>query len=94
MADNTTEVAKLFTKRSQINALDTNFRSAFHYACVLGKPEMAVLLLDEGANHRCKDANGAMGLHYAVQVGSLATVEAVIRRPEVTHEGLRTFHPM
>ena len=85
VADSFVDVVEVLLKHDkiQINALDANFRSALHWAAVLGKSIICMLLLENGARFHCQDANGATPLHYAIQAGMTDTVETLMRKPEV-----------
>ena len=54
------------TARCDLSAADMEFRTALHWAAVLGNSEMVALLLERGASAHAQDSVGATPLHYAV----------------------------
>ena len=50
-----------------VNAVDMQFRSALHWAAVLGLSEVVGLLMERGADPLIGDSVGATALHYAVR---------------------------
>ncbi len=54
--------------KTDLNALDMQFRTPLHWAAVLGLSEVVTLLMERGADATVMDAVGATPLHYAVSV--------------------------
>lgn len=54
-------------ERCNIHCLDHQFRSALHWAALLGGADTVALLVERGARVGAMDANGATPLHYAAQ---------------------------
>ena len=60
--------------KCDINAVDLQFRTALHWAAVLGLTEVVGTLMERGANPNIPDAVGATGLHYAVSTSHASLV--------------------
>ena len=54
--------------KCDLSAADMEFRTALHWAAVLGSSEMVSLLMKRGAPTLATDAVGATPLHYAVSL--------------------------
>ena len=63
---------------TKLNSRDQLERTPLHWAAILKEVDMVRLLLHHKAEHSVGDKNGIRPLHYAVQSGSLETVEAML----------------
>ncbi|XP_043205288.1 inversin-like isoform X1 [Amphibalanus amphitrite] len=70
----------LNNSRCNIHCLDHQFRSALHWAALLGLTETVELLVGRGARVAATDANGASPLHYAAQMDHKEVVAVLLRK--------------
>lgn len=63
-----------------VDAADEQGSTALHRACSLGKASIVELLLDAGANPLCKDMNGNLPVHRAIDSGDEETFVLLLRR--------------
>ena len=57
--------------KCDLSAADMEFRTALHWAAVLGSSDMVSLLLERGGQATVVDSVGATPLHYAVSGASI-----------------------
>ena len=80
---NLTEVAKSLLREEgvEIDARDeTHQRSALHWACMKGNMELAMALVNRGADVDARDVNQCTPLHYACDKGNMELAMALVDR--------------
>jgi uncharacterized protein len=77
-ADNMTDVRTFIAKRVNVNATDTQGRTALSYAAELGDAQMATELLDARAAPDQRDKLGNVPLHWAANNGRTEVLKVLL----------------
>lgn len=70
-AEGSVEAANILLNTSGIdlNAIDNRLTTPLHWAAVCNRPELCILLLEQGARLMSRDSSGKTPLHYATEKG-------------------------
>uniref|UniRef100_A0A286XCD4 Uncharacterized protein n=1 Tax=Cavia porcellus TaxID=10141 RepID=A0A286XCD4_CAVPO len=71
-------VKALLGKGAQVNAVNQNGCTPFHYAASKNRHEIAVMLLENGANPDAKDHYEATAMHQAAAKGNLKMIHILL----------------
>lgn len=70
----------LVSNKANVHLLDCEGRNALTYACCFGHAELAIFLMDHGADPNHADRNGWTPLMFAARTGEAFCVESLVER--------------